>query len=78
MAEQDTTVELDITYRMITTAIFVGLLISVIWFPDFLAVVIIVASVAGLALRWLSRQFDTRQGRWQKERQRWERGERWW
>lgn len=71
-------IKLDPSYQTITTMIFVGLLISVIWFPDFVAVVIIVASVAGLALKWFSREFGTRHEGWQKEREQWEKGKSWW
>lgn len=66
------------SYRTITAVLFVGLLISVFFFSDLVAVVIIVASVAGLALKWFSRQFGTRQEGWQKERERWEQGKGWW
>ncbi len=71
-------VELDTSYQTITTVIFTALLVSVFFFPDLVAVVIIAATVAGLALRWFSRQFGGRQEGWQKERESWEKGERWW
>jgi NhaP-type Na+/H+ or K+/H+ antiporter len=68
----------ELTYERITTAIFVGLLFSIFFFSDLVAVIIIVASMAGLALNWLSRQHNSRQKNWQKERQRWEQGKSWW
>lgn len=71
-------IERDISYQTITTMIFAALLISVFFFSDLVAVVIIVATVAGLALKWFSRQFDTRQEGWQKEREQWEKGKSWW
>lgn len=70
--------DLDIPYETLTTIIFVGLLILVFQFSDLVAVVIIVGSVAGLAFNWMSRQYDTRQDTWEKERQKWEQGKRWW
>lgn len=71
-------IELDTSYQTITMAIFVVLLISVFFFSDLVAVVIIVATVAGLALKWFSREFGTRQEGWQKEREQWEKGKSWW
>lgn len=69
---------LDLAYETITTITFVGLLIAIIFFSDLVAVIIIVVSVTGLALRWLSQQYDTGKGGWSEERRQWEEGERWW
>lgn len=71
-------VDPDQTYRTITTILFITLVISVFVFSDLVAVIVIVASVAGLALNWLSNQFNPREQGWQKERERWKEGERWW
>lgn len=68
----------DKTYSAITAIIFVALIISVLFFDDLVAVIVIVGSVAGLALNWLSRQYNLQEGSWQEERERWEEGERWW
>lgn len=68
----------DKTPRVITTAFLIALIISVFAFPDLVAVIIIAASVAGLALNWLSNQYSQQKGGWQKEREHWEKGDRWW
>lgn len=70
--------DFDLPYGTLTAIIFVGLLILVFQFSDLVAVVIIVASVAGLAFNWMSRQYDLRQDGWEKKRRKWEDGERWW
>lgn len=68
----------DKTYSAITTIFFVALIFSVFIFSDLVAVIVIVASVAGLALNWLSNQYSLREEGWQQERERWREGERWW
>lgn len=68
----------DKTYRTITTVFFLALIISVFAFPDLVAVIVIVASVSGLALNWASRQYKLQEKGWRKERERWENGDRWW
>lgn len=71
-------VDPDKAYGAITTAFFIALIISVFVFPDLVAVIIIVASVAGLALNWLSNQYSSQNDSWQEEREHWEKGDRWW
>jgi hypothetical protein len=75
-------VDLNRTFNAITIAIFVGLAFSFIVFEDtvedIVAVVIIVASVSGLALNWFSRQHGMQEGGWKEERERWEEADRWW
>lgn len=68
----------DKTSRTITTILFVSLIISVFVFTDLVAVIVIVASVTGLALNWLSAQYNLKERGWQKERRRWEKGKSWW
>jgi hypothetical protein len=68
----------DKTYNTITTLLFIGLILSVFVFSDLVAVIIIVTSVTGLALRWLTQQQSVTSGGWQEERERWKDGERWW
>ncbi|MFB6274418.1 MAG: hypothetical protein ABEL51_16160 [Salinibacter sp.] len=70
--------ELDIPYETLTPLVFVGLLILIFRFPDLTAVIIIVASLAGLALNWMSRQYNTEEDEWPQERRKWEEGDRWW
>jgi hypothetical protein len=70
--------DLDIPHEVLTTIIFVGLLIMVFRFSDLVAVIIIVASVAGLAFNWMSRQYDVREDAREKKRRTWEEEERWW
>lgn len=65
-------------YRAITITFFIALIISVFAFSDLVAVIVIVGSVAGLALNWLSNQYGLHEEGWQRERERWEEGERWW
>lgn len=72
----------DKTPSAITTAIFLGITVSIIvfdeTFEDLVAVIIIVASVAGLAFNWLSRQYSPQEKGWQEERENWEEADRWW
>lgn len=72
----------DRTSSAITTAMFVGTTLSIIvfdeTFEDLVAVIIIVASVAGLAFNWLSRQYTLQEKGWQKERENWEDADHWW
>ena len=70
--------DLDIPYGTLTTIIFVGLLLAVFFFSDLVAVIIIVAAMAGLGLNWLGRHYKTRQDGWRDERRKWEQGKRWW
>lgn len=74
----DSMIDPDKTYSTITTLLFVALIFSVFFFSDLVAVIIIVTSVAGLALRWLTQQHNVSSGGWQEERERWKDGERWW
>lgn len=77
----DLVTDLDIPYGTLTTIIFLALLFAIFRFPDLVAVIIIVASMAGLGLRWLSNryyQLNPQQDNWRKERRKWEEGDRWW
>lgn len=68
----------DKPYTAITTLLFFALILSVFIFSDLVAVIIIVTSVTGLALRWLTQQRNVFSGGWEEERERWKDGERWW
>ncbi|PSQ71530.1 MAG: hypothetical protein BRD31_02625 [Bacteroidetes bacterium QH_2_64_26] len=65
-----------------TAAIFLGLTVSIVvfdeTFEDLVAIIIIVASVTGLAFNWLSRQYSPEEKGWQEERENWEKADRWW
>jgi hypothetical protein len=70
--------DLNIPLWIITTTIFVALLLSVFLQPDLVAVVVVTLSVAGLALNWLRRQYSSQQNGGQEERERRGKGDRWW
>lgn len=70
------------TLSRITAIIFLGITVSIVvfdeTFEDLVAVIVIVASVAGLAFNWLSRQCSPEEKGWQEERENWEEADRWW
>jgi hypothetical protein len=70
--------DLNIPYEKLTMIVFVGLLTSVIFFSDLVAVIIIVGTVAGLAIGWMNRRYTSQNDNWRNERRNWEEGQRWW
>lgn len=70
--------DLNIPLSIVTTMIFVALLLAVFLQPDLVAVVVITVSMAGLALNWLRRQYSSQRNGGQEERERRERSDGWW